>query len=287
LNENAYLVIFITMNTKLIFIVLLSAACSSPKQTVESPTNQLPVVTQKPANIPAKENFYIFFMAGQSNMAGRGIVQGSDTVPSSQVLMLDKNNEWVYAKEPLHFYEPGRTGLDCGLSFGKELAKKYPKDITIGLVPCAVGGSSIQHWLGDSTYRNVKLYSNLLKKADIASQAGTIKGMIWHQGESNANVNSYKNYRQHLETFFARVRKDLGYAEMPIYAGELASFLSRKQNPKTDAINADLHAMEKDFANFYVINTQDFTPKSDSIHFDSKSQRLMGIRFAQKVLTTK
>lgn len=77
-------------------------------------------------------------------MAGRGFVQPLDTVPSPQVLTLDKDNEWVYAKEPLHYYEPERTGRDCGLSFGKKLARPYGENITIGLVPCAIGGSSIR-----------------------------------------------------------------------------------------------------------------------------------------------
>lgn len=71
-------------------------------------------------------------------MAGRGFVQPQDTVSSPLVLTLNKNNEWVYAKEPLHYYEPSRTGLDCGLSFGKKLSELYGNNVTIGLVPCAV-----------------------------------------------------------------------------------------------------------------------------------------------------
>jgi hypothetical protein len=275
------------MKHKPFFWIMLLVACSSPKPATDLSTNQLPVAFRKPAVLPDKENFYIFLMVGQSNMAGRGVLQSSDTIPSDRVLALDRNNEWVYAKEPLHYYEPERTGLDCGLAFGKMFTKKYGKNITIGLIPCAVGGSTIQQWLNDSTYRGVKLYSNLLRKAGIGKQSGTIKGILWHQGESNAGRYSYQNYRQLLETFFTKLRNDLGDPSLPVYAGELASFLSRRQNPMADAINADLHKMEASFDNFYVINTQDLTPKPDSIHFDAKSQRIMGERFAAKVISNK
>lgn len=58
----------------------------------------------------------------------------------------------------------------------------------IGLVPCAIGGSSIEQSLGDSTYRGITLYSNFLHKAIAAAQHGTIKGLLWHQGETNTGL---------------------------------------------------------------------------------------------------
>lgn len=250
---------------------------------MEDSVNHFPTTIEKATSFPPKENFYIYILAGQSNMAGRGFVQPQDTVSSAQVLTLDKNNEWVYAKEPLHYYEPERTGLDCGLSFGKKLAALYGKNISIGLVPCAVGGSSIEQWLGDSTYRNVILYSNLMKKVKVAANYGTIKGMLWHQGETNANTANYKNYKEKLEQFFTKFRNDLGNTELPVYAGQLASFLSRTSNPFADSVNKDLRALSVTMKNIYIIKTADLTPKADSIHFDSRSQRIMGIRFAEMV----
>ena len=268
----------------LIFILpLLFFSCSTTRQTQNIQSNIFPVSIEKIQSPPAKENFYIFFLMGQSNMAGRGIVEPQDTISSQQVLMLNKNNEWVYAKEPLHYYEPSRTGLDCGLSFGKALSKRLGKQITIGLVPCAVGGSTIEQWLADSTHRDVKLYSNFLQKAKVAIQAGTVKGILWHQGENNATAETYKNYKEHLEKFFTRVRNDLDDADLPIYAGEVASFLNPARYPLANAVNKDLHALSATFKNLIVIKTADLTPLKDSIHFNSTSQRVMGKRFAEKV----
>lgn len=272
------------MNIKVIFFIFLFASCSSSRKTIaEDETNHFPANIEKALTLPSKENFYLFILAGQSNMAGRGFVQSQDTISSPHVLTLDANNEWVYAKEPLHYYEPGRTGLDCGLSFGKELSSLYGKNITIGLIPCAIGGSSIEQWLGDSTYRNVTLYSNLLKKVRDAAANGVLKGILWHQGETNANTTHYKNYKEKLERFFTRLRNDIGDPALPIYAGQLASFLSRTTNPFADSVNQDLQILSVSMKNMFVINTTDLTPKSDSIHFDSRSQRIMGKRFAEKV----
>lgn len=271
------------MNYKIALPLLLFISCTSTKQVPETSTNQFPVTREKVTALPPNENFYIFLLAGQSNMAGRGFVQPPDTIPSMQVLTLNRNNEWEYAKEPLHYYEPTRTGLDCGLAFGKKLSSLYGKNITIGLVPCAIGGSSIEQWLGDSTYRGVALYSNFLSRAKAAAQYGTIKGLLWHQGESNANARGHKDYPQKLETFFTKVRTDIQQPTLPVYAGLLATFLSPQANPFKDSVNRDLQNLSNSSPNMYIINTLDFTPLTDSIHFDSRSQRKMGERFAEEV----
>lgn len=272
------------MKPKLAILLIAFAACSAPKNLqTDDGKNYFPVVVEKPSTLPAKENFYIYIMAGQSNMAGRGFVQPSDTVISKQVLALDKNNEWVYAKEPLHHYEPARTGLDCGLTFGKKLSELYGKNITIGLVPCAIGGSSIEQWLGDSTYHGVTLYSNLMTKVKVAAQYGTIKGIIWHQGESNSGRFSYRNFKQKTESLFTKLRSDLGHPELPVYMGEISSFLKRTTNPNADSVNRDMYLLSSSMKNVHVIKTGDLTPKADTIHFDSRSQRIMGERFAKEV----
>lgn len=276
------------MKPKLAILLIAFAACSAPKKLqTDDGKNYFPVAVEKPSTLPGKENFYIYIMAGQSNMAGRGFVQPQDTIISKQVLALDKNNEWVYAKEPLHYYEPVRTGLDCGLSFGKKLASSYGKHITIGLIPCAIGGSSIEQWLYDSTHHGVKLYSNLMNKVKAAAPYGIIKGIIWHQGESNSGRFSYRNYKQKLETLFTKIRKDLSAPELPVYMGEISSFLKRTTNSKADSVNRDMYLLSAEMKNMYVIKTGDLTPKADTIHFDSRSQRIMGERFATKVFNTR
>src|SRR6185369_16921932 len=98
-----------------------------------------------------RKNKWVFILAGQSNMAGRGLVEPQDTIPSARILTINKNGKLIIAKEPLHFYESTLTGLDCGLSFSNAIVKEFPSTISVLLIPTAVGGSSISQWLGDST----------------------------------------------------------------------------------------------------------------------------------------
>src|SRR5262245_10495512 len=83
-------------------------------------TKYFPKKVEMPAEIPVKQNVWVFILAGQSNMAGRGFVEPDDTVVVKRLLSIDKDGQLINAKEPLHFYEPNLTGLDCGYSFGME-----------------------------------------------------------------------------------------------------------------------------------------------------------------------
>ena len=93
------------MHRKIIILLACFISCSGPRQG-ETGINHFPIAIEKVKALPAKESFYIFLLAGQSNMAGRGFVEAEDTLSDPRVLSLNKNNEWVYAKEPLHYYEP-------------------------------------------------------------------------------------------------------------------------------------------------------------------------------------
>ena len=226
-----------------------------------------------------KENVWIFIMAGQSNMAGRGVVEPEDTVTDKRIFSINKDGQIVIAKEPLHFYEPERTGLDCGLSFARALITKIPDSVSILIIPTAVGGSSIRQWLGDSVFRNVKLFSNFVEKVSIANQHGVIKGILWHQGESDANEMNIPFHKQRLHLLFTKFRTAIGNNELPILLGELGSFSGNHDNFKL--INKSFHEYAAEDKNSIVILTGDLKDKGDQLHFNSEGQRTMGKRFAE------
>jgi Carbohydrate esterase, sialic acid-specific acetylesterase len=225
-----------------------------------------------------KKNVWVFILAGQSNMAGRGLIEPQDTVTNSKIFTINKNGEIILAKEPLHFYEPTLANLDCGLSFGKELVKHIPKNIQILLIPTAVGGSSISQWINDSTFRKVKLYSNFEEKVKIGKERGTIKGILWHQGESDSKGENVGLYEGRLKILFEKFRNTVGNNSLPILIGELGSFSRNK--PGWKAINEHIYHYASTDKNVSIITTQDFKHKGDSIHFNSEGQREMGKRFA-------
>lgn len=209
--------------------------------------------------MPHKSNVWIFIMAGQSNMAGRGTVEPQDTIANPRILTFRSNSEIVVAKEPLHFYEPTLTGLDCGLAFGKHLIEEIDDSITILLVPTAVGGSSTHQWLGDSLHRNVKLLSNFKSRAEVAKKYGVIKGILWHQGGSDTNSKLIPCIRSTLTKIFAEFRSICGNATLPILVGALGSCSENQIN--WNLINDAIHRYAKNDKNAMVINTQDLKIK--------------------------
>ena len=265
-----------------LIVVFSFTACN--RKTVAERLTYFPKQIELMTSHQKKDNTWVFIMAGQSNMAGRGIVEPEDTIAEKRILSINKNGQIIIAKEPIHFYEPERTGLDCGLSFAKALIKKIPDSVSILLIPTAVGGSSISQWLNDSLYRNVKLFSNFLAKIEIGKQNGIIKGILWHQGESDANEKNISLYKQRLGLLFSKFRTAVGNNELPVLIGELGSFSEDPAN--FSLINKAIHEYAADDKNSRIISTKDLKDKGDHLHFNSKGQRTMGKRFAKEYLKT-
>ncbi len=89
--------------------------------------------------------------------------------------------------------------LGSGYSFAEMLAQNI--DNEIGLVVNARGGTSIEEWqkgyAGDNDY---ELYENTLERIKSAANDGVIKGIIWHQGESDQSRSS--SYMDSLKNLF-------------------------------------------------------------------------------------
>jgi hypothetical protein len=268
---------------KVLFIVLLMGCLfSCHKKIMPERTMNFPKQIDMIPAIPAKENVWVFIMAGQSNMAGRGMVEPKDTIANKRILSINKEGKLIFAKEPLHFYEPNLTGLDCGLSFAKTLLKKIPGNISILIIPTAVGGSAISQWLGDSLYRGVHLFSNFTRQVNNAKQFGNIKGILWHQGESDANEKNGGKYEERLGTLITKFREVAGVNDLPVLIGELGSF--SKNKTQFSLINDAIHHYAAQNVNACVISTSDLKDKGDSLHFNSAGQRTMGKRFAEAYL---
>ncbi len=227
------------------------------------------------------ENTWIFLMAGQSNMAGRGTLEPQDIMTNDRIITINENNEWVAAKEPLHFYEPAGAGLDCGMSFANELLKHIPDSITIALIPCAVGGSSVFQWLNDDEHRGVKLYSNFVQKVQLSKKKGVIKGILWHQGESNANPTDMPDYEEGVLNLFDRFRKIVADESLPIIMGEIGRFAQPEEKAGYfENINEIIRKLAEENDHLFSISSEGLDHKGDHLHFNSEGQRLLGLRFA-------
>lgn len=263
----------------MIFTAALAAASRVAAQ--EGRTLNFPRTTQYVEQMPPADKVWLFVLAGQSNMAGRGLVEPSDTLPHPRIFTVTQDKRWALAKEPLQRYQPALTGLGPGMAFARALIKELDEDICIGLIPCAVGGSSTADWLSDSIYNGVRLKSNLTEKLTWAMEYGTVKGIIWHQGESDATVAKLPYYKENTEALFKYFRDVAGDPELPIVAGELGLFPGVEKNRlEYHQINDILSAITAEDPDAMLVHSFGTTPKEDNVHFNGPSQRVMGRRYA-------
>ena len=130
-------------------------------------------------NVP-KQNFHLYLLAGQSNMAGRGKVEAQDKKEYPRLLMLNKEQRWVPAVSPMHF-DKSIAGVGPGRSFGRVMMEKNP-DVVIGLIPCAAGGSAIETWVPGGYHGQTKSHpwDDAIKRTRVAMESGVLKGILWH-----------------------------------------------------------------------------------------------------------
>src|SRR5262249_24576757 len=104
--------------------------------------NPLRGAAQTNVTLPPREKLQLYLLMGQSNMAGRGELGTEDQTPHPRVLSFSLSNLWELAIEPVTRDRPSGLGVGPGLAFGKAMAERNP-EATIGLVPCAVGGTPL------------------------------------------------------------------------------------------------------------------------------------------------
>jgi len=236
------------------------------------------------APLARKDKFQLYLLIGQSNMAGRGAVEAQDTVPNRHVLRLSPAGKWEVAKDPLHFDKPV-AGVGPGLAFGRAMAAR-DTSVTIGLIPCAVGGSGIAAWAPGAYFADTKThpYDDALARARTALATGTLAGIIWHQGESDTSPEKSVDYAPKITTLIAQLRADLHAPNVPFVAGQLPLF----PQGTTDAggvarINVALTSLSltEVVPHYAVVPATGTTDRGDHLHLDAASARLMGQRYAE------
>ena len=133
----------------------------------------------------------LFILAGQSNIAGRGPVPEWARVANSRVFVFGNDYRWRIAVEPIDdpagqvdavSLDPD-AGMSPGVAFASALLSRRP-ELTVGLIPCARGGTSIHAWRRN--LRDDTLYGSCLKRVRVASSMGEVRGILFFQGEEDA-----------------------------------------------------------------------------------------------------
>lgn len=209
----------------------------------------------------------LFLLIGQSNMAGRGKIEEQDKVTNPDIFMLTKDLKWVIAKDPVHF-DKGAAGVGLCSEFARDVFKADPKS-PIGLIPCAMGGSSLDQWQPGKP-----LYVTAISRAKEAMKQGSLAGILWHQGESDAKPESIATYPARFETMITQLRKDLGAENVPVLIGEIIP-----GHGNHDAVNIALAETAKKTPNAALVSSADLGKKQ--LHYDSADYRALGKRYAE------
>ena len=252
----------------------------------------------------------LWILAGQSNMVGAQPL----TVPEAtdpRVMSFTLDGEWVVAQHPLHrvfeatapvyrdFFKmtpeqwadgkakskAGATGVGAGpgLDFAKRVAMAL--DRPIGLIPCALGATSMNDWDPALLDRGEEsLYGNLIHRA--GQVGGRIRGVLWYQGESDvSNAEAVAAYEAKMLNLIDRLRADLNAPELPFIFAQVSRYVYSEDLGATWERGREIQrGLPAKRPHVYMVPAIDL-PLSDLIHVSAEGQRRLGQRMAEVALT--
>ena len=243
-------------------------------------------------------NFHIYLAFGQSNMEGQGTIESQDKTVDPRFQMLStidnfngrKLGTWNDAIPPLANKHGGLGPSDY---FGRTLVEKLDPQIKVGVVVVAIAGCSIVAFDStlDSGYMSTQAdwfkdivkdyggnpYARLVEMAKKAKEDGVIKGIIFHQGETDEGDSDWPNK---VKKVYDRLVRDVGLDEnIPFFAGEVPHEGSSK------GTNNNIRQLPNKSKNFYIVSAEGLNDLDFMrIHFSSQGYRDFGKRYAEKVM---
>ena len=261
------------MKETVIVLVVLALAVVAVGMANES-------TTDKDITIPTKDKFHLYLLLGTSNMVGRNKIRQEDRRTHPRILMLDRDLSWVPAADPLpHEDSDKRTGVGPGMSFARTMVER-DEHVTIGLVACAWGGTPIKRWSmgGD-------LFERAIKRTRAAQKAGTLKGILWQQGENDSYTKTAaQSYKAKLLKLIDNLRTELDAPNVPFVTSEICQF----RNPRYThyrIINETLMATVNEVPNvgFVKVEGLELSHTGDRAHIDTPSQIRIGKAYAAEM----
>jgi len=247
-------------------------------------------------------NFYVFLCFGQSNMESGGRMADMDrTVDKRFQVMADFDSEkrgwtrgnWYDAVPPMSARGNGICMIDY---FGRTMVANLPPNVRVGVIKCSVPGAKIELFEKDTFQTYVATapswmmnfikgydgnpYQYLVDQAKRAQKDGVIKGILLHQGESNAGDKQWPNK---VKGIYDNLIKDLNLQpdDVPLLAGET---VNADQKGVCAGFNKILAELPETLPNSYVISSAGCTCNPDHLHFNAAGSRELGDRYGEKML---
>lgn len=174
-------------------------------------------------------------------------------------------------------------GVGPGYFFAVEMHKLT--GAPIGLVPCALGGSSLDMWGKDFGDRNGEafsdiLYGDMIDRIRLAE--GNLKGVLWYQGESDAQAGLVETYVERFQKFVGDLRTDLGRPDLPFITVQLATTTDHEWA----GVEPWMHMRENQrratelIPGVKMVAAADL-PRVDGIHLSYAAHQKLGVRLAR------
>lgn len=237
---------------------------------------------------------YVWIAAGQSNMQGCGLLKDA-AKPHPMVRAFYTNDRWDIAKDPIHNlwecvddvhvalgYVRGKrtnfiTGTGPAVFFAQEMFRLT--GIPQGVIACAHGGTKMLQW--DPSLKHLKgksLYGATLRR--VKKNGGKVSGIIWYQGESDANENDEPLYVERMKKLVSSFRKDLKDKKLPFVCVQLGRFVGNGfVATYWNSIQDKQFKLVKMIKNFSVVPAVDLS-LDDVIHISGRDHRILGKRLA-------
>ena len=245
--------------------------------------------------------FYIFLCFGQSNMVGQGKISPADYIDDPNFLSLSavdgpdrKMGEWRKANPPLCRSNTGMSLVDF---FGRVMRQNFNDKVRIGVIHVAVDGCAIDLFDKDAykAYTDTILpdwmrneiaaydgnpYGRLIEMARKAQKEGVIRGILLHQGETDAYND---RWLQKVKKIYNDIITDLNLdpKKVPLVAGEA---VGADQNGVCAHANPTINRLPSVLPNSYVASSKGCEAGPDNLHFTTRGYRALGTRYAIKML---
>ncbi|MEM7806773.1 MAG: sialate O-acetylesterase [Planctomycetota bacterium] len=228
---------------------------------------------------------HLILLAGQSNMAGRGEIAPEDLEPHPRVVMLNADGDWVPAVAPVHYDLPDLIGVGLGRTFAVRYAEDHP-GVTVGLIPAAEGGSSIEAWRLGGTHgkRRARPYDSAIARTQRALRDGKLVAILWHQGESDCNAEDSPLHESRLRTLIASLRADLDAGKVPFLIGQLGQFRDPPWGENGQRVDDAHRVVANDDPLAAFVSSEGLDDGGDELHFSADAYREFGDRYYEAFL---
>lgn len=216
-------------------------------------------------------------------MAGRGKVNEAVPIDTSNIKVL-RNGRWQPMYRPINC-DRSFSGVSLAESFAEKYAAEH--NVTVGLIPCADGGTSLNHWQPGEA-----LFEHAVYMSKLAMRSSTIAGVLWHQGEGDCADGLWQCYEEKCFTIFNKLRDELNLYDVPFIMGGLGDFLAireieanQPQYKNYPKVNNAIQNMAKNDAMIGFASAEGLTANDDNLHFNSASLYEFGLRYYEAFKT--